>query len=752
MKESTRIAAAAALAAGVVLATAFSGSCGGGEVVEAPDWDADGGSTFDGAIKEDAGRDAGKDAGRDSGSDGGLDASADAGTDAGQPPDGGGDGDDDDGGGQPDSGDLPDAGGDDAGGVDAGNPDAGTVTLASVAVTPVNPSIAKNTSLQFSATGTYSDGSTRDITTQVTWASTGQAVATISNAAGTQGLATGVGPGSTAITAALASQTGSTTLTVTDATLASIAVTPTNPSIAKGTTIQFAATGTYSDGTTQDLTTQVTWASTGQAVATISNAAGTQGLATGVGAGSTAITAAMASQTGTTTLTVTSATLASIAVTPTNPTIATGTTIPFTATGTYSDGSTQDLTAAAGWASSSPTVAVVSNAAGSQGLATGVAAGRVTITAALSGVSGSTTLTVTSAALQSIIVAPVNATIALGTSRQYNATGLYADGSTQNLTAAVSWSSGDVTVATISNAAGSQGLATAVGTGSTTVVATLSGVSGTAALTVTAASLQSIGVTPAAPSIVVGSSLQFHATGTYSDGSTQDLTTQVSWSSTNLSVATISNAAGTQGLATGVGAGNTAIRASLSGVNGSTSLTVTLATLDSIAVTPVNPSLKVGYQLQFKATGTYSDGSTADITGSVTWISSNTAIATISNAWSQKGLATGVADGSTTISAALSGRSDSTTLTVTSATLASITVTPASVTLDRRQTQQMTATGTFSDGSTQDLTTQVTWSTADNSVATVSQSGLVTAGGKGGVTTVTATKSGKAGTATITVQ
>ncbi len=63
--------------------------------------------------------------------------------------------------------------------------------------------------------------------------------------------------------------TGSTTLTVLAATLTSIAVTPANPSVAAGVPQQFTATGTYTDGSTQNLTTQVTWASTNAAAATI---------------------------------------------------------------------------------------------------------------------------------------------------------------------------------------------------------------------------------------------------------------------------------------------------------------------------------------------------------------------------------------------------------------------------------------------------------------------------------------------------
>jgi len=85
----------------------------------------------------------------------------------------------------------------------------------------------------------------------------------------------------------------------------SIAVTPANPSVATGTTQQFVATGTYSDNTTQNLTTAVTWGSSNTGIATISNAGGSKGLAAGVAAGTTTITAASGSVSGTATLTVT---------------------------------------------------------------------------------------------------------------------------------------------------------------------------------------------------------------------------------------------------------------------------------------------------------------------------------------------------------------------------------------------------------------------------------------------------------------
>ena len=82
--------------------------------------------------------------------------------------------------------------------------------------------------------------------------------------------------------------------------------------------------------------------------------------------------------------------------------------------------------------------------------------------------------------------------------------------------------------------------------------------------------------------------------------------------------------------------------------------------LTSIAVTPANPSILTGASQQFTATGTYLDGSVRDITSQVTWTSSNTAVATINAG----GLATGVSDGTTIISALLAGVMGSTVLSV----------------------------------------------------------------------------------------
>lgn len=622
-------------------------------------------------------------------------------------------------------------------------------TLQSIAVTPSGASLAAGTTQQFVATGTFSDATTQDLTGQVTWASSSTAAATIS----TGGLATAVAAGSTTISAVRAGVTGSTTLQVTSATLSSLAVTPVGVTIANGTSLQFAATGTFSDGSTQDLTALATWTSSNTAVATLSTAAGSEGLARAISVGTSTITATRSGVSGGTVLTVSPAVLTAIAVTPSTPSIPNGSTQQFVATGIFSDNTTQNLTAQVAWSSSNTTAATISNAAGSEGLATALAVGSATISATSGGVSGATVLTVTNATLQSIAVTPPSASSTVGSTRQYTATGTYSDATTRDLTVQVTWASSNTTVATISNAAGSQGLASAVGVGTTNITAALSGVTGSATLNVGGAgsvTLQSIVVTPANATISTGSTRQFTATGNYSDGSTQNLTSQVNWASTNTGVATISNALVSKGLASAVAAGTTNITATFQAVTGQTGLTVSSATLSSIAVTPAAPALPAGYRLPFRATGTYSDGSTQDITNNVTWASVTTAVATISNAAGSKGLATGVAVGTSSISATLGAVSGSTVLTVNNATLTSIAVTPASFTLARFATRQLTATGTFSNSSTLDLTTQVTWSSSRMFVAQVSGGGLVTAFSSGDAV-ITAARGAVNGTSAVTV-
>ena len=288
----------------------------------------------------------------------------------------------------------------------------GPALLVSITVTPAVASIAQGTTQQFTATGTYSDLSIKNLTNAVTWSSSASGTATVSNAAGSQGLATGIATGLTTIkvtdpstplpgTAALTVTpalptipttlptiptipTIPTTLPSIPATLVAVTVSPPVANVAVGAGEQFTAIGTYSDLSTRDLTDSVTWASSLSSTASVSN----QGFATGIADGVTTITATdpTALVSGTAALTVTPvpalpASLVAVTVSPPVADVAVGAGELLTATGTFSDLSTQDLTDSVTWSSSSPSTASVSNAPGSQGLVTGIGTGVATVTA-----------------------------------------------------------------------------------------------------------------------------------------------------------------------------------------------------------------------------------------------------------------------------------------------------------------------------------------------------------------------------------
>ncbi|MGA3027306.1 MAG: Ig-like domain-containing protein [Bryobacteraceae bacterium] len=198
------------------------------------------------------------------------------------------------------------------------------------------------------------------------------------------------------------------------------------------------------------------------------------------------------------------------------------------------------------------------------GSLTVVSGGTGTVTMALSSTTASPT-----ANLISLQITPGNALItsaAPGVTRQFIAVGSYDDGTTRFLTDSVSWTSSNSAIATMS----STGVATTTGFGNVTITATLGDVSATATLQVSAAPLVSIAIAPQSATIPQGRGIQFTATGVYADGSSQNLTNVVAWTSSDTTVATVSSS----GLATAVGQGTTTITATLDTVSNSTTLSV----------------------------------------------------------------------------------------------------------------------------------------------------------------------------------
>ncbi len=192
--------------------------------------------------------------------------------------------------------------------------------------------------------------------------------------------------------------------------------------------------------------------------------------------------------------------------------------------------------------------------------------------------------------LRQITVTPAPGTEVLtsvGQTVQYTATGSYQQGThpvtTQNITSAVTWSSSNTSVATVN----STGVVTAVGSGTSTITATGNGQNGmlsgssnvTVSLSTTTGStrtLSSLTIIPGAQTVThLGETNQYLAIGSFTTGpTTQDLTTQVTWGSSDVAVARID----ATGLATSTGNGSTTITAIYTPAAGAASQSITTAT------------------------------------------------------------------------------------------------------------------------------------------------------------------------------
>jgi uncharacterized protein YjdB len=237
----------------------------------------------------------------------------------------------------------------------------------------------------------------------------------------------------------------------------------------------------------------------------------------------------------------------------------------------------------------------------------------------------------------------------------------------------------------------------------------------------------------------IGATSQFSATAKLTDGTTQDVTSSTTWTSSDANVATVSAA----GLVAGLAAGDVKISGTYQNTTSSSSFHLghTTATVGSIVVTGFAPS--TGGTSQFTATANYADGTSEDVTSGASWTSSSSSVATVSSA----GLVTGVAPGAVTISAKYNSVTGSTTV-VVGATLTSVVVSGTAPSVGAGN--QFTATARFADGSVQDVTSQATWTSSNTSVATVSSGGLVT-GVAAGVVTISAKYQSLTGTATFNI-
>ncbi|HEY6910802.1 MAG TPA: Ig-like domain-containing protein, partial [Myxococcales bacterium] len=471
------------------------------------------------------------------------------------------------------------------------------------------------------------DDSHQNLTADAAWSTGNGAVAAV--AAG-QLRATGVG--STKITAVFSGQKAEAAVTVGPPELEEIFIDQAPFQITQDLTRDLSVTGHYGDGTTNIVTSQAVWSSDDEAIASVSSS----GLLAAKAPGSANVTAKVGSFSKSVKVTVVARKLIALEIEAEKAPLtqlAKGMQAQLRGVAKYDSGHTDDVTAQAAWTSENNFASVSAT-----GLVTAskLATGGAHIDAAFGGFTAHIEFQVTGAIPVSVKIDPAGFTIPAGLEKPLTAEATFSDDGKDEVTSQVTWSTVDPTICAVSNAQGSHGLLKALKAGTCTVKAVIGDASGTATINVSNAALTKLTVTPLEPrALPIGLSQQFKAEGTYSDDTTQDITKQVVWTSSNDAAAGISNKLEAKGLASGIGIGGAYIKAEdpETHMSNTVLLWVTDAVIVKLDITCDKASLPKGLTAQCTAMGTYSLPAmpVQDVTEIVTWSSSDPEVASIRN-------------------------------------------------------------------------------------------------------------------------
>ena len=606
----------------------------------------------------------------------------------------------------------------------------GDAVLSRIDITPPAPSLPANTALQLVAIGTFSNGTSRDVSDLVTWSGSDSSRLVVSSI----GRVTGIGSGTTTVTAKAGAISASVSVKVTTSQLVRMAVLPYQPVTGVGVIQRFSALGTFDDYTTSELVS-VSWNSSDSTVAQVSSG----GTATPLKSGATTITATAGAIQGSVVLTVLPATLSSISIDPATAVIAVGTDQKLVARGLLSDGSIVDLPEVT-WSSNDDSMASVDTF----GMSSGVAPGTVTVSATVGAVKGSSTLKVTDATLDLIVVAPGEPIVPILALKQLHAVGKFSDGSVQDITTAVDWWSSNSNMVTVNRL----GLSSTSSKGEATISATLGNVRGSTALHISSVTVDSLEVTPAAATLPEGARLQYSLLSHLSDGTTAALDAP-SWLTSPITMATVTPTGLVTARSPAIGKvyGETCCEMSF------TQLTVSNAQATGLTIDANDTSIPVGAIQPLHALATFSDRSVVDVSDAVHWASSDPTVADID----ATGTVAAHAQGETTVTAVFgpvagSAQTVATTATVTvvAGNLSSLAISPANASFSLGEAESLTVLGTFSDASTHAVP-EVTWKSSDPSVAIVLPTGLVISTGRGS-TVITAMSGSVQASAGISIE
>ena len=513
-------------------------------------------------------------------------------------------------------------------------------------------------------------------------------------------------------------KTSTASLTVTAGALDHLVVSPATATIPAGGSQTYTAVGRDQyDNSLGDVTASTTFS-------IAPNGSCTGAVCTATASGSHTVTGNNAGKTGTAALSVTAGALDHLVLAPATATITAGGSRTYTAEGRDQyDNSFGDVTA-------STTFSIAPDGSCSAATCTASATGLHTVTGTNSGKTGTASLQVDPALIDHIVISPASASISAGGSQAYTAEGFdSSNNSVGDVTAFTTF-----TIAPNGSCLGSTCTATAAGVH--TVTGNDSGKTDTASLTATAGPLDHLVLAPASATISAGGSQAYTAAG--SDQYGNDLGDVTS--STTFTIAP--NGSCTDATCTASLAGTHTVTGTDAGKTGTASLDVTTGGVDHIVISPASASISAGGSRAYTAEGFDSaNNSLGDVTESTTFSIGPDGSCTGATC-------TATTAGPHTVTGNDGGKTSTAALTVTAGPLHHLALSPASATIPSGGSQSYTADGRDQyDNSLGDVTSTTTFSISPNGSCTGASCGAVAAGAH----TVTGTKSGKTGTASLQV-
>ena len=534
----------------------------------------------------------------------------------------------------------------------------------------------------------------------VSWASSKQSAATVSNT----GLVTAIAEGISTITASAGGKSGTCTITVSKKVVevSSVELDKTSAQLKAGETVTLTATVKPDDATDKT----VTWSTSDSSVATVDN-----GVVTAIKVGSATITAKAGDKSATCSISVVPTLVTSVTLDQTNASLRVGETVTLTATVKPDDATDKAVT----WTTSDASVATVDN-----GVVTANKVGSATITAKAGDKSATCSISVVPTPVTSVTLNKANASLKVGETISLTATVKPDDATDKTVT----WETSEASVATITD-----GVVTAIKLGSATITAKAGDKSAVCAITVIPTPVTSVTLNQTSASLKVGETVTLTATVKPDDATDKTVT----WTTSDASVATVDN-----GMVIAKKVGSATITAKAGSISATCAITIIPTPVTSVTLDQTGATLKVGETITLTATVKPDDATDK----TVKWTSSNKYVASVD----QNGRITANTGGTATITAT-SGSFSATCKVTVIVPVENITLNMVSKTIKVNETILLIAVVSPSNATNQ----TIQWTSSDNSIASVSSDGLVK-GLKEGFATITASADNQSATCAITVK